>query len=85
MAEKNVTDPSQLQGSWELLDQAVNRLEAAQAAIAQKEELNRISASSEAEGRKKVQDGNRALQDVNSAVSKKLDNVIDRLKFVLEV
>jgi len=85
MAEKNVTDPSQLQGSWELLDQAVNRLEAAQAAIAQKEKLNRTSASSEADGRKKVQDENRALQDVNSAVSKKLDNVIDRLKSVLEV
>ena len=85
MAEKNVKDPSQLQVSWELLDQAVNRLEAAQAAITQKEELNRTSVSSEADGRKKVQDENRALQDVNSVVSKKLDNVIDRLKSVLEV
>ncbi|MGY8991546.1 MAG: hypothetical protein ACKVHL_08150 [Rhodospirillales bacterium] len=85
MAEKNVTDPSQLQESWALLDQAVNRLEAAQTVFAKKEGLSKASASINANDQKQLQDENRALQDVNSAVSKRLDSVIDRLKSVLEV
>ena len=84
-----MTEPSQPQESWALLDQALNRLEAAQMAFARSEEQKRLSASDKTPDKtgdqKKLQDENRALHDVNDAVSKRLDGVIDRLKSVLEV
>ncbi len=80
-----MTEPSQLKESWELLDQAVNRLEAAQAVLAKKVELQKTSASDRHDDTNELQEQNRGLQDVNDTVSKRLDGVIDRLKSVLEV
>ncbi len=80
-----MTEPSQLKESWELLDQAVNRLEAAQVALAKKVELQKTSASNRHVDTNDLQEQNRALRDVNDTVSKQLDGVIDRLKSVLEV
>ncbi|MEL0106189.1 MAG: hypothetical protein ACO3MW_05100 [Rhodospirillales bacterium] len=85
MAERNVTEPSQLQESWETLDQAVNRLEEAQRALAQKIERQKTAASNNQDENSSLQDENRALREANDAVAKKLDGVIDRLKTVLEV
>ena len=82
MAENDVTEPSQLKESWELLDQAVSRLEAAQAAHAKKLAQEETSVLDDS---KHLQEENRALQDVNNTVSKQLDGVINRLKSVLEV
>lgn len=85
MADKKVTEPSQLQGEWALLDQAVNRLEAAQTALATKVEQQLKTAPNNQGETASLQEENRALREVNDAVSKRLDGVIDRLKSVLEV
>ena len=85
VAERNVTEPSQLKESWEQLDKAVNRLEAAQVLLAQKMEQQETVSPNSHDENKNLQDQNRALQEVNDTVSKQLDSVIDRLKSVLEV
>ncbi|MEQ8196305.1 MAG: hypothetical protein RIB59_17625 [Rhodospirillales bacterium] len=81
MAEKNVTKPSPLSESWELLGEAVSRLEAAQQTLAEKTASNGAASAAV----KTLQEENKTLREVNEAVSERLDGVIHRLKSVLEV
>lgn len=81
MTEKNVAKPSQLSESWELLGQAVTRLEAAQRTLAEKAASNGAAS----EDVKALKEENKTLREVNETVSERLDGVIGRLKSVLEV